>query len=186
MESEKQWIMQIKKQSNKAAAGKLVSSYYKEIYSYVYKQTMDKEQSMDLTQEIFISMLQSIHYFDGKRASFRTWLYRIATNRVIDYYRSRAYRYRRSTEPIEEERYVIPEPEDFTIRVENREEVMNIMQVVSELEPGSQSIFRLKIFGEYTFLEIADMLLLPESTVKSKYYTMIRKIKKQLEVNSDV
>lgn len=185
MESEKQWIRQIKRQSNKAAADKLVSSYYKEIYSYVYRQTMDKEQSMDLTQDIFISMLQSIQHFDGKRAAFRTWLYRIATNRVIDYYRSRAFRYRQSTETMEEDQHVMSEPEDFTIHVENREEVMRIMHVVSELGPGSQSIFRLKIFGEYTFLEIADMLQLPESTVKSKYYAMIRKIKKKLEVNTD-
>ncbi|MCM3781398.1 RNA polymerase sigma factor [Neobacillus mesonae] len=183
METETQWIKQIKKQSNKAAAGKLVSAYYREIYSYVFKQTMDKELSMDLTQEIFISMLQSIHHFDGKRAAFRTWLYRIATNRIIDYYRSRAYRYVQTSEPMEEDRHVLPE--DFTISIENREEVERIMQVVSELEPSSQSVFRLKFFGEYTFSEIADMLVLPESTIKSKYYAMIRKIKKRLEVNTD-
>ena len=48
-------IKKIKKKSDRIAANELISKYYKEIYSYVYKQTVNKELSMDLTQEILLA-----------------------------------------------------------------------------------------------------------------------------------
>lgn len=50
----------------------------------MYRQTGNKEDSLDLTQEIFISVLRSIKTYRADKASFRTWLYRIATNKIID------------------------------------------------------------------------------------------------------
>ncbi len=54
MDKDRRLIKKIKKKSDRAAANELISIYYKEVYSYVYKQTVDKELSMDLTQEIFL------------------------------------------------------------------------------------------------------------------------------------
>ena len=54
MDNDKRLIKKIKKKSDRVAANELISIYYKEIYSYVYKQTGDKEISMDLTQEIIM------------------------------------------------------------------------------------------------------------------------------------
>ena len=67
MNEELQWIRLIRLESNKVAANRLIEKYYKEIYAYVYKQTLNKELSMDLTQEIFIRVLQSIGNYDEKR-----------------------------------------------------------------------------------------------------------------------
>ncbi|KEH92214.1 hypothetical protein Z962_12295, partial [Clostridium botulinum C/D str. BKT12695] len=49
---------------------------------------------------------------------------------------------------------------------------------VDNFDEMLQQIFRLKLFAEYTFLEISKILEMPESTVKTKYYSIIRKIKK--------
>nr|WP_307905889.1 RNA polymerase sigma factor [Clostridium botulinum] len=95
MNNETKLIKQIKTKGNRKAANELITRYYKEIYAYVYKQTMDKEMSMDLTQEIFINMLKSINTYDDKKASFRTWLYKISTYKIIDYYRSKHYKYKK-------------------------------------------------------------------------------------------
>ncbi|EIJ78065.1 ECF subfamily RNA polymerase sigma factor [Bacillus methanolicus PB1] len=75
MNKEKKWIKLIQKKADEKAANELVSFYYQPIYAFVYKQTLNKELSMDLTQDIFISMLQSIQNFDTKKSSFKTWLY---------------------------------------------------------------------------------------------------------------
>lgn len=166
----------IKKKSDKDAANELVSKYYKEIYAYVYKQTIDKELSMDLTQEIFISVLKSIYRYDEKKASFRTWLYRIATNRLVDHYRSKSYKYNNMIVPIEE--IDIYYKEDFEIRVQDKEDIERIIYIVNSLDVLSQQIFRLKLFADYTFLEISNVLNIPESTAKTRYYSIIRKIRK--------
>ncbi|MHA6259385.1 RNA polymerase sigma factor [Sporosarcina sp. CAU 1771] len=60
MDNEALWIKKIKRTGNESAANALVSKYYKEIYAYLYKQTLDNDLSLDLTQEVFISALKSI------------------------------------------------------------------------------------------------------------------------------
>jgi RNA polymerase sigma factor (sigma-70 family) len=168
------FIKQIKK-GNRAAANELVTIYYKEIYTYVYKQTIEKELSMDLTQDIFISMLRSIDNFDNNKASFRTWLYKIATYKIVDYYRSKQYKYRQTSVPIED--IEICGDEDIAVALEYKQYVEKIEQVLNTFDAVRQQIFRLKLFGEYTFEEISSTLQIPQSTVKTKYYSTINKIK---------
>lgn len=179
MDRDKKLIKKIKKKSDKDAANELISKYYGEIYAYVYKQTMDKELSMDLTQEIFISILKSIYNYDEKRASFRTWLYRIATYRLVDYYRSKNYKYSSMIVPID---YIdVCDQKDLEIAVGNKEDVERITGIVNRLDALSQQIFRLKLFSDYTFLEISNVLEIPESTAKTRYYSVIKRIRKDFK-----
>ena len=85
----------------RAAADELFERYYAKIYAYVYRQTGAVELAQDLTQDIFLTVFTSLGAFDG-RASFRTWLYRIAANKVTDYYRSRAHREAALSAPLED------------------------------------------------------------------------------------
>ncbi|KNF08402.1 RNA polymerase sigma factor, sigma-70 family [Gottschalkia purinilytica] len=179
MDREKRLIKKIKLKSSQAAANELISKYYKEIYAYVYKQTIDKELSMDLTQEIFISMLKSINSYDENKASFRTWLYKISTYRVVDYYRSKYYKYSSNIVSIDD--YDIYDNEDIEITMEYKQDIEKIINIVNRLDASTQQIFRLKFFAEYTFLEISNILQISESTVKTKYYSMLKKIRKNFE-----
>ncbi|MEI2666065.1 RNA polymerase sigma factor [Rossellomorea sp. LJF3] len=181
MNIEERWIKRIKKSGSHEAANELISRYYREMYSFVYKQTIDSELSYDLTQEIFISALKSIGNFDPKKASFRTWLYKVASNRVVDYFRSRHYQYRKLTEPLEESD--LEEKEELIFRLEYKEEVEQIAEAVSKLDTVIQQIVRLKLFGEYTLKEIEGLLGIPLSTVKTRYYAGIKLIKKEMKVN---
>lgn len=83
------WIRRIKRFGSSGDADLLVRSYYDEIYVFVARQIRDSEYAYDLTQEIFISMLRSIASYQEKRSSFRTWLYRIAANKIIDFRRKK-------------------------------------------------------------------------------------------------
>lgn len=179
MDRDLRLIKKIKKRSSRSAADELISNYYKEIYIYVFKQVNDKELAMDLTQEIFISMFGSLHGFDEKKAAFRTWLYKIATNKVVDYFRSKNYKYSTMVEDIDDRE--IEDKIDFTINLEYKEDVDKIHKIVNKLSSEHQEIFRLKIFLESTFLEISKILEISESTVKTKYYSIIKKIKKEFD-----
>jgi RNA polymerase sigma-70 factor (ECF subfamily) len=68
-------IKQIRRNGDRAAADELIQRYYDEIYRFVRKQIREAETALDLTQEIFISCLRTIKYYDEKKnASFKTWL----------------------------------------------------------------------------------------------------------------
>jgi RNA polymerase sigma factor (sigma-70 family) len=176
---EKVWIRKVQRKGDERAANELVALYYQPIFAYVYKQTFNKELSLDLTQEIFIGMLQSIHGFDREKASFKTWLYRIATNHVVDYFRSRSYKYERIVDSMEE--VDVPEDYDFTLELEYREVIEQTSELINELDPFSQQVMRLKLFAEHTFQEIASLLERPESSVKTRYYTVMKKLKQRME-----
>ena len=178
VENEQKWIDKLKRKQKSKEADKLISKYYDEIYVYAYRQTQDKDLAMDLTQEIFISMLRSITLYDEKKASFRTWLYRIASNKIIDYRRRRQSRELLS---IDTESFEMAVEPDFEQAMENSELISKIEEYVSSFDAGCQEIFRLRVFGEYSFTEIASAVSIPESTVKTNYYRMIKKIRKELE-----
>lgn len=174
---EQSLIRRIKRRQDKKAADALIRMYYKEIYVYVYRQLGEKEQAMDITQDVFLSMLQSIWNYDPKKAGFRTWLYRIATYKIVDYYRSPAYRHLASQLPLEE----IELKEEWNVEwhVTNREMIIEIFRYLRSKDALLEEIFRLKFYGEYTFEEIGTLLSLPASTIKTKYYAAQKAIRRE-------
>ena len=61
MEQEQKWIRDIVRHGSKKAADALVRAYYDDIYTFVYRQTGNREDAMDLTQESFLAALRSLH-----------------------------------------------------------------------------------------------------------------------------
>lgn len=170
---EQTWIKRIKLFGSKKDAELLVRAYYDEIYIFVLRQINDAETALDLTQEIFISMLQSIYAYKKEMAGFRTWLYRIAANKVIDYRR----KYVPATVDIEEAE--VKETYDFLETWMQGELLKRIETFVCKYSVLVQQIFRLHIYGNYTFAEIAEMLERPEATVKTKYYRLMKEIREE-------
>lgn len=84
MEEEQKWIREIQRRGSRQAADRLIRAYYDEIYRFAYRQTGHKEDAMDLTQTIFLAVLRALPGFDSRKASFRTWLYRIAVHKAVD------------------------------------------------------------------------------------------------------
>ena len=179
MGNERSWIKKIKRNASESAANELVSKYYKEMYAFNYKQTLDFELSLDLTQEIFISALQSIKNHDSTKASFRTWLYKLASNRLVDYYRSKSYKYAQFEQSFEDHDF--EDDTDMTISLEYKEDYEKINTLVNQLEARSQQIIRLKLFGEYTLQEIASIETIPLATVKKRNYAALKLIRKGME-----
>ena len=173
-------VWRISRWNDRKAANNLVEKYYREIYAFAYRQTVEKQLAMDLTQEIFISVLLSLDGFDPKKASFRTWLYRIASRRVADYYRSRAYRMGRLMQPIDDE---LPQPggDMLAAGLEDRESARMVLEQIGTFNEVTQQILRLRLFAEQTFPQIAQTVQLPEGTVKSRYHAAVAKIRKELE-----
>lgn len=195
MLSDNQLIKKIKGQQNREAANILVERYYKEIYVYAYRQTGNRELAMDLTQEIFVVILQGIGSFDQKKATFRTWAYRVASNKITDYYRSLAHK-NQSMEVAflsQEERGVFAGvtvdemesqtgnlTEDVAELIIRRDTISHVMEVVAGFDMEWVQIFQKKCFEEKTFLEIAEELGLSANTVKTRFYSMLRKIKQEV------
>lgn len=167
---------------NRALAEKMVRAHYDEIFAYVLKQTRHRETALDLTQDIFVSMLRSVDGFDDTRATMRTFLYRIATNRIIDYVRSANHRHDRVKVPLDD--LALADDHDFVSVLEDQQAVERILAAADTLPIELQSVFRLKLLSGQSFREIAYSLDISEPTVKTRYYTAVRKIRNAMQEES--
>ena len=176
---ETKWIHRIRLYGSSKDADSLVRAYYDEIYIFAARQVSDRELARDLTQEIFISMLRSLGSYQEKRSSFRTWLYRIAANKIIDFRRKVLL----DTIPLED----LDETEtasfvgrmDYENNIVQAEFLEKIEKYVSRFQLDVQQIFRLHIYGGQTFQEIAVLTGMPEASVKSKYYRLIKQVRRE-------
>ena len=139
--------------------------------------------ALDLAQEIFMAALRAIRLYDPQQATFRTWLYSIATNKLTDTFRSRAKKREWILESNEQDS--IADPRDFFRQMESRELLAKLQTRVNEMDLDSQRIFRLKCFGEQTFAQIAVLLDMSEATVKSRYYRLLKVLRKEFEDEYD-
>ena len=190
MQSDNQLIKKIQRKQDREAANLLVERYYKEIYAFAFRQAGEKELAMDLTQEIFITILQAISSFDAKKAGFRTWAYRIAANKITDYYRSLAHRSREMEESFagagdscfvdgeSDKLYLNQDVEKLVIQ---RETIRQVMEVVASYDREWMQIFQKKCFFEMTFQEISEEMGLSVNTVKTRFYKMVKKVREHVE-----
>ena len=84
MLTDKRLIRYILKKGSDQAADELIRRYYDDLYFYLYRQVGNGNDALDLTQEVFIAALKGLSSYDDRKSSFRTWLFRIGTYKVID------------------------------------------------------------------------------------------------------
>lgn len=165
------------KRADRQAADQLISRYYDEIYVFVYRQIFDKQNAMDVTQDVFVRMLRSLAGYDRSKSSFRTWLYRIAASVLTDSRRKDA----RQPMQIDIDDVSITSDEDFEHRIEQRDFARRVLQILTTKDELSQQIFRMKIFTDHTLSQIASALDMPESSVKSRYYRLLRELREEID-----
>jgi len=129
------------------AFGEVYAIYLDRIYRYVFYQVKDKMAAEDLTEEIFVKAWGAIRSYKGGKMSFSTWLYRIAHNHVIDYFRARRPHVSLDREVLSNveilDNVVDPEvgPEQ---EVERRLTQQEVLELVSSLPADQKQVIILK------------------------------------------
>lgn len=168
---------------SRTKADTLVRAYYDEMLRFVLRQITSTEDARDVTQEIFVAALRGLPGFDPRRASFRTWLYRIASNKVIDWLRSS--RSASATVSLDElDREVsdgCDEMGELSELVANSARAARIGELLCTYPDDVQRIVRLRVYAERPFGEIAEVVHMPEAAVKARYYRAVRAVRSQIE-----
>lgn len=170
---EQKWIRAILRRGDRAAADALVRTYYNDVYAYIWRQVGEPENALDLTQECFIAALRSLASYDCRKSAFRTWLYHIAAHKIIDHRR----KFRTVTVPLTED---ISSSEDFTAMVHDQALLEQAEELVGREDALEQEIFRLRVYGQCSFPQIAVVTGQAEAKVKSRYYRLLERLKKEL------
>lgn len=165
------------------AFGEIVRRWERRIFALAYGILGREEEARDATQETFLAAFRSLRGFRGE-AKVSSWLHRIAVNQCIS--RQRQARVR-SEAALEDEQgkdattFVTPVQYSPSRVAEDRQETAAVRKAINSLPLELRQIVVMKEFEELTFREIADVLDLPLSTVKSRLYTAMKQLQMRLQ-----
>ena len=156
---------------DEAAWEELVRQHTRQVYGLCYRFTGSGAEAQDLTQEVFLRVFRTLKTFRSAEGSFGTWLARVARNLLIDHYRRT--RQERVTDSIEEQLVVLEEKgatasERPDHAVAGREASRILQAALRKLSPDLREAVILRDLQEMEYREIADVLGIPEGTVKSR------------------
>jgi RNA polymerase sigma-70 factor, ECF subfamily len=150
----------------------LMRRYQRPIAAYVYRMVGDYEAALDLTQEVFIKVYNSLARYRSEY-KFSTWIYKIAHNAAIDHLRRHTTREQSLVDDVGGESrelavmYSKPNPEQESEKEERRAE---IERVVLELPAAYKELVVLRHSHDLSYDEIAEVTGLPLGTVKNRLF----------------
>ena len=153
----------------------LYRTYGPELYGFAVNCLGDRGQAEEVVQDVFTRVWRHADSFDPSRASFRTWLYGIARNAIIDLKRRGAVRPSLATAPAE----LDEGPGDDSI--ERALLCWQISTALERLTPEHRQVIRLAHFQGMRLREIAEHTGLPLGTVKSRVSYALRSMRLALE-----
>ena len=153
-----------------AAWEELVRLHTRRVYGLCYRFTGKDSEAQDLTQDVFLRVFRALAGFRSTEGSFATWLTRLTRNLLIDHYRRT--RNERVTDSIElqlprvEEGFVSVNRPDTALA--GREASELLQKALTKLSPELRETIILRDLQEMEYKEIAEVLAIPEGTVKSR------------------
>ena len=158
-------------EGDKDAFGKLFETYASPVYRFVYFRVGSRETAEDIASQTFEKALKGLNGFDGKN-SFKTWLFTIARNTVIDYYRSR-----KNIFSIDELEDVFPGADDLMKETEVGDDAKRLLKGLDKLKNEWKRIVEYKYIFELDNDEIAYMTGLTKGNIRVILTRAVKKLK---------
>ena len=155
---------------DESAWEELVKTHTRRVYAICYRFTNRESEAQDLTQDVFLRVFKSVKSFRAGEGSFSVWLTRLTRNLLIDNYRRT--KMERATDSIEDQLPVLEERTAIESRTDavlaGREASEVLQAALQKLSPELRETVILRDLQELEYREIAQVLGVPEGTVKSR------------------
>jgi RNA polymerase sigma factor (sigma-70 family) len=158
------------------ALEKLCDHYVPKIYNFILKRVGTVQDAEDVTSIVFEKVIVNLESFDESRASFTTWIYRIATNSVTDFYRSKGRR-RESSLDDESAGEVFRAKDEL----ERADLYMVLVDLLRQLPRKYQEAVSLRYFMGLRVQEVAETLGITESAASKRVLRGLDELKRLAE-----
>ncbi len=154
----------------------LYEQYYDKIFNYIFRQVYQRERAEDLTSSTFMKALRYLKNNKREIENFNAWIYRIATNEVLKDHRKRRGKTAVSLddemlqlgEMVQDQRHDLQK----TISAQ-----IDIRQALEKLEAKDALLVELYFFENKKYSEIAAILQVKETTLRSRLHRVLKKLK---------
>jgi RNA polymerase sigma-70 factor (ECF subfamily) len=171
LDKENQLVEQAKRDPQQF--GLIYDRYVEQIYRYVFRRVSDQAVAEDLTSQTFYDALAHLNSYEFKGYPFSAWLYKIAHNNVLKWYRVTTRAPKVDLEDIVE----LKSDENISDEAAVNQERVRIMDLLQKLEYEERELIRLKYFEEVTNIEIGQIMGISANNVGVKLYRSLKKLK---------
>ena len=176
---EEESLVRRAQQYDQEAFAQLYEEHFDKIYRYVTIRIGDRMDAEDVSQQVFIKVLQSISSFKWRGIPFSAWLFRIAHNQVIDYLRKK----KRATVPLDES--LASSEDNPQLIAEQRLDIEQLVLAVQRLTEAQREVISLRFAGELPIAQVAEVMGKSQGAVKALQHSAIVALRKTLSVTDD-
>ena len=158
------------KNGNKEKFGLLIEKYQDTLFTFIFYSVKDEGTAKDILQETFLKALKEINNYK-EEGKFKAWLWTIARNKVMDFYRKA-----KKLVPLEED--TLEEQDETSKKALGKIELSHIQNLIEALPSEQKEVILMRQY--LSFKEIAAVLNCPLGTVLARLNRAIKKIQKSL------
>ena len=177
MQQDEESLVKRAKQQDEESFARLYEEYFDKIYRYVALKVGDKMEAEDITQQVFLKAIKSISSFKWKGHPFSAWLFRIAHNQVVDYYRKSK---KRVSVALEEN--LIAADDDPSEIFERKLDIEKLASATKKLTLAQQEVISLRFAAEMPINQVAQVMGKSEGAVKALQHSAIVALRKVMVV----
>jgi len=167
-----------KAKNDDQAFSQLYDFYFPRVYGYIFKRVGNHEAAEDIVSVTFMKVFTHIKSYQSQGYTFGAWVYRIATNNLIDHYRKEG---KRKEVNIDDVYHLHDEQKSPEERMQISYEYNLVQKVIANLSPKYQEILHLKFFAEMTTAEISQSLGITENNVRVILFRALKNFNKVYE-----
>lgn len=152
--------------------------YSDKIYNYLYyKSTWDEQLAYDLTSQVWMKALKNLTSYDENKSQFKTWIYTIAHNTYIDFFKSQRWE-----ENIDQMENLLFYYEQIEEKIDTKQKLKGVYDHLNSLSHTTKQIIILRAFEELSFDEISHIAWLSTGACKMQYKRWIEHIRWSMEL----
>jgi RNA polymerase sigma-70 factor, ECF subfamily len=156
-------LVRLSQQGDQEMFARLYDAYMERIYRYVYFRVADSELAEDITSQVFLKVWEKLDTYQAGQSPFMAWLYRIAHNAVIDYYRTKkAAISLEDASPVE-----LSHTDDVDEKLDLQFQSRELRDALRELTEEQQQVLILKFVDGLSTTEIAQQLGKQQGAVRA-------------------
>ena len=166
-------------QHEQEAFTQLYERHFDKIYRYVALKIGNKMEAEDVTQQVFLNALRAISSFKWRGIPFSAWLFRLAHNQVVDYFRKK----KRATLPLDES--LVSTNDNPQSEAEQKLDIEQLISATKRLTSAQREVISLRFAGGLSVAEVAKVMGKSQGAVKALQHSAIAALRKTLWVTEN-